>query len=70
MDSVVGLLNSAGSLVNSYALDPYGNVTSQTEAVFNPFKWIGAVWDASTGPTRSAPGTMRPLWTASPSRTR
>jgi len=49
LGSVVGLLNSAGSFVNSYAYDPYGNVTTQTETVSNPFKWIGAVWDAATG---------------------
>jgi RHS repeat-associated protein len=49
MGSVAALLNSAGALVNSYAYDPYGNMTTQTETVSNPFKWIGAVWDSSTG---------------------
>jgi len=48
MGSVVGLLNGAGALVNSYTYDPYGNATTQTETVTNPFRWIGAVWDAST----------------------
>jgi RHS repeat-associated protein len=47
--SVVGLVNSAGALVNRYAYDPYGNATTQTETVANPFRWIGAVWDAATG---------------------
>ncbi|HZU11363.1 MAG TPA: RHS repeat-associated core domain-containing protein [Chloroflexota bacterium] len=46
---MVGLTNSSGAVVNSYAYDPYGNATSVSEQVSNPFRYIGAIWDASTG---------------------
>lgn len=49
LGSVVGLTDSSGKLVNSYAYDPYGNTTSVSETVSNPFRFIGAIWDASTG---------------------
>ncbi len=32
-----------------YTYDPYGNASSVTENVPNPFRYIGALWDASTG---------------------
>lgn len=34
---VVGLTNSSAQLVNQYAYDPYGNKTTNTQAVANPF---------------------------------
>jgi RHS repeat-associated protein len=36
-------------LVDQYSYDPYGNATSVTQAVTNPFRFTGAVWDSSTG---------------------
>lgn len=47
--SVVGLTNSAGTLVDSYTYEPYGGIQSQTQNVAQPFKWIGAVYDSATG---------------------
>ncbi len=32
-----------------YSYDPYGNTTSVTEGVSNPFRYIGAMWEPSTG---------------------
>ena len=49
LGSVVDLINSSGSVVNSYAYDPYGNTTSTSGTVANPFRYIGAVWDSQTG---------------------
>lgn len=49
MGSVVGVTNSSGQVVNSYSYDPYGSLTSSVEAVSNPLKWIGAVFDSATG---------------------
>ncbi len=49
LGSVVALTNGSGSVANSYAYDPYGNTTSSTGTVANPFRFIGAVWDSSTG---------------------
>lgn len=49
LGSVVGLTDSTGAVVNSYAYDPYGNTTSVSEQVANPFRYIGAIYDSSTG---------------------
>jgi RHS repeat-associated protein len=48
LGSVIGVTDSGGNVVNRYTYDPYGNTVSQTEAISNPFKWIGAVWDSAT----------------------
>jgi len=48
LGSVIALTDSGGNVVNRYAYDPYGNTVSQSEAVSNPFRWIGAVWDGTT----------------------
>ena len=49
LGSVVGVTDSSGNVVNRYSYDPYGNTTSVTEGVSNPFRYIGAVWDSQTG---------------------
>jgi RHS repeat-associated protein len=49
LGSVVGLTDSSGNVVNTYTYDPYGNTTSVSETVSNPFRFIGAEWDSSTG---------------------
>lgn len=36
-------------MVNSYRYDPYGNATSKSEQVPNPFQFTGALLDSSTG---------------------
>lgn len=48
LNSVVAVTDSTGAIVNSYSYDPYGNTTSFSEQVPNPFRWRGAVWDSST----------------------
>jgi RHS repeat-associated protein len=49
LGSVVGVTDSTGAVKDSYAYDPHGNTTSVTEVVPNPFRFIGAIWDSSTG---------------------
>lgn len=49
LGSIVNVLDSSGTVQNSYTYDPYGNAYSVTENVPNPFRYIGALWDASTG---------------------
>jgi RHS repeat-associated protein len=50
LGSVVGLADTSGTLQNTFRYDPYGNATSVTEAVSgNVFRYIGVVWDSSTG---------------------
>jgi RHS repeat-associated protein len=49
LGSVLDLTNSAGTASNTYSYDPYGNSISKTEAVSNPFQYIGGMWDSSTG---------------------
>ena len=49
LGSVVGLTDSSGNLVNTYSYDPYGNSTSKSEQVPNPFQFTGALLDSSTG---------------------
>jgi RHS repeat-associated protein len=41
------LTDSSGAVVDQYAYDPYGNITTQVEKVSNPLRWIGAIWDSA-----------------------
>jgi RHS repeat-associated protein len=52
LGSVVGLVNSSGSKVNSYSYDPYGKQLSATEAVPNPWRFVGGLFDTQTGLTK------------------
>jgi RHS repeat-associated protein len=47
--SAVGLTNSTGNVVNSYTYDPFGNVLASTQAVANPFQFIGGLGVLSDG---------------------
>ncbi|MEX2292083.1 MAG: RHS repeat-associated core domain-containing protein [Mycobacteriales bacterium] len=49
LGSVVGLVNSSGSKVNSYSYDPYGINRAKTEQVPNPFEYTGGYLDDQTG---------------------
>lgn len=46
---VVQITDAAGNVVNSYSYDEWGNTTSQSEIVFNPFKYCGEYFDKETG---------------------
>ena len=46
--SVIGLSDSTGTRVNSYAYDPYGNTTASTGPVANPYQFEAGYHD-STG---------------------
>lgn len=52
LGSVVGLTNSTGAVADSYAYDPYGNVTSSTGSVVNPWQYAAGNYDARTGYTK------------------
>jgi len=41
LGSTIAMTNAAGTIVNKYAYDEYGNVLNQVEAVSNPFKYVG-----------------------------
>ena len=47
--SIVGLTDSNGTLVSTYQYDPYGNLTSSTGSVTNPWRFAGGYFDSSTG---------------------
>lgn len=47
--SVLGLVDSSGTRVNSYRYDPYGISRSTTEAVTNPYQYTGGQLDPATG---------------------
>ncbi len=49
LGSIVGLTDSNGTLVSTYAYDPYGNLTSSTGSVANPWRFAGGYFDSSTG---------------------
>jgi RHS repeat-associated protein len=49
LSSVVGLTDSNGTLVSTYQYDPYGNLTSSTGSVANPWRFAGGYLDSSTG---------------------
>jgi RHS repeat-associated protein len=46
---VVQMVDTSGAVVNSYAYDVWGNITSQKEETSNPFKYTGEVYDEETG---------------------
>ena len=52
LGSVVGLVNSSGSKVNTYSYDPYGVQLSATEAVANPWRYAAGYFDTQTGLTK------------------
>lgn len=49
LSSVIGLTDSSGALVKTYAYDPYGNVTATTGSVTNPWRFASGYADASSG---------------------
>ncbi len=49
LGSIVGLTDSNGTLVSTYQYDPYGNLTSSTGSVANPWRFAGGYFDSNTG---------------------
>jgi RHS repeat-associated protein len=49
LGSVVGLVNSSGSKVNSYSYDAYGISRTKSEQVPNPYEYTGGYLDDATG---------------------
>ena len=43
------MTDSSGNLVNTYQYDPYGNLTSSTGTVSNPWRYAGGYYDSGTG---------------------
>ncbi|MGE5417705.1 MAG: RHS repeat-associated core domain-containing protein [Acidobacteriota bacterium] len=46
---VVQIMDEAGTVVNQYQYDEWGNIVSQTETVFNEFKYAGEIYDTESG---------------------
>lgn len=46
---VVSISDENGQDLNTYEYDTWGNVTSQTEGMSNPFKYSGEIYDEKTG---------------------
>ncbi len=46
---MVGLTDSNGTLVSTYQYDPYGNLTSSSGTVANPWRFAGGYYDSGTG---------------------
>ncbi len=42
---VVGLVNDAGTVVNTYEYTPWGEIRSETETIDNPIKYAGEYYD-------------------------
>lgn len=49
LSSVTSLSNSAGALASTYTYDSYGNLTSSTGTITNPFQYTGRDNDLETG---------------------
>jgi len=49
LGTVTSLSNSAGALANTYGYDSFGNATSSTGTVVNPFRYTGREFDSDTG---------------------
>lgn len=47
--STRGITDSSGAFVQSYAYDPYGNVTTTSGSIANPFQFQGQFLDSATG---------------------
>jgi RHS repeat-associated protein len=46
---VVQIVDTNGTVVNSYAYDVWGSITNQTEGITNSFKYAGEIYDEDTG---------------------
>ena len=46
---VVGLVNDAGTVVNTYEYNAWGNITAEIESVDNPIKYAGEYYDDELG---------------------
>jgi RHS repeat-associated protein len=49
LGSVVAVADASGNIRDTYSYDPYGNTTSVSEPVSNPFRFTGAIWDSASG---------------------
>lgn len=49
LGSVTSLSNGTGALANTYSYDSFGNVTSSTGTIRNPFQYTGRELDSETG---------------------
>jgi RHS repeat-associated protein len=49
LGSVISLTNLGGGLGNTYVYDSFGNVTSSSGSLTNPFQYTGREYDAETG---------------------
>ncbi|MGI8824587.1 MAG: RHS repeat-associated core domain-containing protein [Chloroflexota bacterium] len=49
LGSTRALLDGSGNTVDTYAHNPYGNLSSSTGSVANPFKYAGQYTDAESG---------------------
>ena len=47
--SVVAVISASGTVENRYAYDPYGQVTSSSGSVANPYGYAGGYNDSATG---------------------
>ncbi|MEK4297401.1 RHS repeat domain-containing protein [Paenibacillus sp. FSL R5-0914] len=45
---IVEIRNQQGIVLNQYVYDIWGNITKQEEAVHNPFRYSGELWDDTT----------------------
>ncbi|MFI5934130.1 RHS repeat-associated core domain-containing protein [Actinoplanes sp. NPDC051494] len=52
LGSVVGLVNSTATKVNSYSYDAYGVQLSATQQISNPWRYASGYYDGSTGLTK------------------
>ncbi|MCG5472889.1 DUF6531 domain-containing protein [Micromonospora sp. LAH09] len=52
LGSVVGLVNSSATKVNSYSYDPYGVQLSASQQIANPWRYVSGHYDGSTGLTK------------------
>jgi len=49
LGSIRALTNGSGSVANTYSYDAYGNTTSSTGTVYNPFGYAGEYTDSESG---------------------
>lgn len=52
LGSVVGLVNTTASRINSYSYDPYGVQLSASQQIANPWRYASGYYDGSTGLTK------------------
>jgi RHS repeat-associated protein len=52
LGSTIALIDTSGTVANTYSYDPWGVITATTGTVTNPYRYAGGYYDTTTGLTK------------------